>query len=373
NYYSDSTSKVQGYYGPGSYDNYLKFANVTQGINGTFKITTEDSRRITIDGYYNVSLFRGGKTTTGTYYAFGNGTSLLLNIDGKETIVWLNTEDKTYDIAYESDNKTPTTEAGKWATTASASNYWYLDGKGNLLYFTSGAYDEGTYTYDTATKVFEVVYDGVAAENGEVGSLDIENGVGSIAYMVGTSISYAGLSRTEIQSVNGLYGVTAFVAGINEKGEVVTNNPYFSIKIAGNNLFFSMYGTAVVTLTLDAPLADGTVCTFNHTCEYNGVTFTANYQVVFAESDGKFTASIVPVEYYLSEGTVMAGEVEYTVSWIDPTHVVVWKMESWGGNVYASGTLTVDTITKNYTVSGEQGDFVIRNYGKDNATIEKVE
>ena len=377
-YYSDNANKVQGYYTVDGDSKHFEFGNTTQGINGTFKINTAegDSRRITIDGYYNVSLFRGGKTYNGTYYAFGNGTSLLLNISGKQTIVWLNAEDKTYDIAYESD-KTPTSEAGAWATTTSSDYYWYLDGNGNLLYFT-GSYVEGTYTYDADTKVFSVVYDG-AATNGEVGALDIENGVGSIAYMAGTSVSYAGLSRSAITNISGVYGVTAFIAGLNKDGEIVTNSPYFSVKISGNTVFFSLYGAPVATVVLEFELADGTVCTFNHTSEYNGVTFTADYQVAFTKGENGYTAAIKVLSdgYYEGEGTVVAkdsngDEIEYTISWIDGTHAIVWKMGEYWADVYASGT--VENLGKgSFTIEGDYGKFTVKDYNSAKPTIEKVE
>ena len=293
----------------------------------------------------------------------------MLIVNDEIKIAYLNLENKTFEYA-------TAEEAGKWYVTTSANYAWYFDGNGNLLYFSGDEYVSGTYVYDEVSKSLSVVYNGNAALNNEKGEMDAENGIGSIVYCVGTSNSYVAISRIPFEKFGYSYYMNAyaFISAVNSNNEIITTSPYFYFAKSGNTLFIYTSGNKILIKSIEGELAGKTV-EFEYTVvkESNDIktSITATYAVTFTDVDGTLKASVsAKDDYYNAVGTVKSkdGATQYTVSWIDETHVVVWKMGSWGGEVLVSGTVAGGSAAE-FVV----GEYKVTGYGTENATIEKIE
>ena len=359
-YSRTSADVVSGYYG--NYEDNLKFKVVENTLIDTF---TNGDITLSLDGYYTATV----NGTDGFYRTFGESNSILLIVNDEIKIAYLNLENKTFEYA-------TAEEAGKWYVTTSANYAWYFDGNGNLLYFSGDEYVSGTYVYDEVSKSLSVVYNGNAALNNEKGEMDAENGIGSVVYCVGTSNSYVAISRTPFEKFGYSYYMNAyaFISAVNSNNEIITTSPYFYFAKSGNTLFIYTSGNKIIIKSFEGELAGKTV-EFEYTVvkESNDIktSITATYAVTFTDVDGTLKASVsAKDDYYNAVGTVKSkdGATQYTVSWIDATHVVVWKMGSWGGEVLVSGTVAGGSAAE-FVV----GEYKVTGYGTENATIEKIE
>lgn len=352
----------QGYFGPGDYDAMLKFVVVENGMIDTF---TNGSDSIEFDGYYTVTITEGQDTTIGSYIRFGESDSYLLTIGDEISIAILNMTDKTFEYA-------TAPEAGKWFA-ATGSNYaWYFDGVGNLLYY-SGNYEVGTYQLDRATGALSVVYKGNAAANEEKGKFDFVNGKGVVVFSTGSSNSYAALSRQPFETFEDYdgrlsfavttYGFTAQLKTTDNGVEIANGVGRFTVSKSGNFVFITPSGKPMEIHELD-----GNSYTFNFTVSSSMQEST--FVLTISGEEGALKSNIVCSDF-TAIGSAKGGEREYTLYWLDDTHVIVTYL-SWGSpTVYADGT--VSGTGESFTITGTKGTFNVTGYGTDSAAIEKVE
>ncbi len=351
-YSKTSADLLSGYYG--NYTDNLKFRVIENTVIDTFN---NGDSTLSLDGYFTATL--NGKEAY--YRMFGDSDSVLLIADGEAKIAYLNIAEKTYSYSTAS-------EAGKWFVTTSANYAWYLDGAGNLLYFSGDEYVYGTYTLDANTKEFSVVYKGTAADNDEKGSLDVANGCGTIVYNTGWGNSYAGLSRVPFNPMG--YGISltvySFIGAVNGDS-IVTTSPSFSVYSAGNFVFVGVYGKPLTVISLGAPLAAGATFDYYFEAVKNEMKIPATYRFTAYEKDGAIAFTALPIEYYTQQSTLTFEDKEYTVSWFDNSHVMIWSMGSYGGETLVGGEIT--RIDENsFTV----GEYKVTGYGTEEVRIEKL-
>ncbi len=347
--FSKTASDVcTGYYGDYEYN--LKFGVVSIGTNGTFNKGTD---KLTLDGYFNAKL----DEKDCTYYQFG--TSILL-FDGDDVTMYnLDLEKKTF--------AEPTApEADVYYTTTSGDYKVYIDGKGNLAYFTGDDYSLYTYSLgqDGTFETFTV--DGHQGTTLK-GKLNIDKGYGMFVYYSGSSDSTAAISKQPFEQLLS-YG---YVRVYNISGDSVkSEGPSFNAYVSNNVLFINEYGKPFSMYELS-----GQAQNFTYTFTSSD-GWTANIDVKVTKKDSSYEVelSFKCASSEHKKGTLDGSEKQFVFSWLDEakTKVGVYEDDSWVSNFFC-GTVKWTEDGKSFTVTDGETTYTVSGYDTDNVTVTKSE
>lgn len=340
-----------GYYG--NYEHYLKFSKVSIGLKGTFT-ETSGSGTLILDGYFTATL--NGKECV--YYAFG---SSILLFDGDNVTIY-NLDEENYKFAL------PTAaEAGIYYTTTSQNYRVYLDGKGNLAYFTGDDYDIGTYTLN-ADKLFDVVLNG--QETTQKGFLDTEKGYGTMVYY-SYGDSFMGISKKPIETLLSYAYVKVYFV---ESDKITTSSPSINVYLSGDVLFVSTYGAPFATYLLNTQQQTQN---FDFAYKYNDKTATIDVKV--KKSDDAYTVSLSfkgVQEIKEFNANVDGEEKEIVFCWLDEekTKAGIYYLSYGYPTDIIYGTVDGSVESGTFTVTDSDGNsYTVIGYNTDKVTLTKVE
>ena len=117
---------------------------------------------------------------------------------------------------------------------------------------------------------------------------------------------------------------------------------------------------------------NGSVSEFEYTVVKDGVSITATYVLTITQTEGTYKATVAAKDFINSTMKSKDGTTTYNVSWVDNTHVVIWTMGSWGGEVYAQGEVANGITTTEFTIVYNGATYNVTGHGTENAVIEKV-
>lgn len=330
--YDKQSQKVEGD-SDADYNTYT-FVSMSVGTHGVFD---NGDSHLELDGFYTAKL--DGKSYS--YYQFGS--SVVVFMPEGEKIYNLDIAGHTYSV--------PTAaEAGAYYVTTSQNYKLYLDGKGVLLY-NNGSYNIGEYTYDAATKQFDMKL-GDNEYSTEKGILDADKGVGSVVF-VKYGNNYMGVSKQPLTQVLSDCSVRVYIVS----GDTVSSEgPSLNAYISGNSLFVSTYGVAVGIFELTG---DEQSFEFNYKSAIITIGLT---------KDGDSYAFDTAFKAHSIEtitATVDGSEKKVVLCWLDEAKTMVGIYENDSLSNIVCGKVVWNQQKDGFTV----GDRTVSGYGTGNATI----
>lgn len=334
--YDKQSQKVEGD-SDENYNTYI-FVSMSVGMHGVFD---NGDSHLELDGFYTAKL--DGKSYS--YYQFGSSV-----------VVFMPEDEKIYnlDIAGHTYSVPAAAEAGAYYVTTSQNYKLYLDGKGALLY-NNGSYNIGEYTYDAATKQFDMKL-GDNEYSTEKGTLDADKGVGSVVF-VKSGNTYMGVSKQPLTQVLSYRSVRVYiVSGDTVSSDSASLNAY----ISGNSLFVSTYGvaTGIFELTGD-----------EQSFEFNYKSAIITIGVTKAGDSYAFDTAFKAHSIEPITATVDGSEKEVVLCWLDEakTMVGIYENDSWMDNIVCGKVSETDDQT--FTVSDGSKTYTVSGYGTENVTI----